>query len=109
MKGLHVKIIEAIGTADNEHVVYFLLTAYVETLDYYDPLRSCLPEDVKSLPIAGISDVAARLRTLRRVIVQYAQSQMRLLLQEALDVFHAALRRLTEREHAFGPASTIAG
>lgn len=94
-----MKIIEAIGTADNEHVVYFLLTAYVETLDYYDPLRSCLPEHVKSLPIVGISDVAARLRTLRRVIAQYARSQVRLLLQEALEVFRAALRRLREREH----------
>lgn len=90
-----MKIIEAIGTADNEHVVYFLLSAYIETLDYYDPLRSSLPEDVKRLPVAGMSDVVGRLRALRSTIEQYAQSHVRPLIAEVLEVFSASLQRLS--------------
>ncbi|MGZ5094423.1 MAG: hypothetical protein ACXWCY_20470 [Burkholderiales bacterium] len=89
-----MKITEAIKTADTEHVVYFLLTAYVETLDYYDPLRSCLPEHVKRLPMTGMSDVSERLRALRTAIGKYAQSQARLLIEEVVEVFGAALQRL---------------
>lgn len=98
-----MKITEAIKTADTEHVVYFLLTAYVETLDYYDPLRSCLPEHVKRLPMAGLSDVAQRLRALRTTIEHYAQSQARLLIEEVLEVFSAALQRLRalQKSHQF--------
>jgi hypothetical protein len=98
-----LKITDAITTADTEHVVYFLLTAYVETLHYYDPLRSSLPEHVKRLPMAGISDVAERLRALRTSIEQYAQSQARLLIEEALEVFSAALQRLKalQNSHQF--------
>jgi hypothetical protein len=98
-----LKITDAITTADTEHVVYFLLTAYVETLHYYDPLRSSLPEHVKRLPMAGISDVADRLRALRGSIERYAQSQARLLIEEVLEVFSAALQRLKalQKAHQF--------
>jgi hypothetical protein len=102
-KGLNLKITDAITTADTEHVVYFLLTAYVETLHYYDPLRSSLPENVKRLPMAGISDVSERLRALRTSIEQYAQSRARLLIEEVLEVFNAALQRLRtlQKAHQF--------
>jgi hypothetical protein len=102
-KGLQLKITDAITTADTEHVVYFLLTAYVETLDYYDPLRSSLPEHVKRLPMAGVRDVAERLRALSGSIEQYAQSQARLLIEEVLEVFSAALQRLKalQKAHQF--------
>jgi hypothetical protein len=98
-----LKITDAITTADTEHVVYFLLTAYVETLHYYDPLRSFLPEHVKRLPMADISDVSERLHALRTAIEQYAQSQARLLIEEALEVFSAALQRLSalQKAHQF--------
>ena len=86
-RGLQLKITEAIKTADTEHVVYFLLTAYVETLDYYDPLRSSLPEHVKRLPMMGISDISDRLRAVRGAIEQYAKSQARLLIEEVVEVF----------------------
>ena len=93
-KGTHLQITEAIQTADTEYVVYFLLTAYVETLDYYEPLRSCLTEDIKRLPVTGLADVSERARALRTVIDQCAQSQARLLIDEAVEVFGAALQRL---------------
>ena len=95
-----MQISEAIRRADTEHVVYFLLTAYVETLDYYDPLRSSLPRHVKRLPLAGISDVSGRLHALRTAIEQYAESKIQLLIQEAIEVFSAALQRLTVLQKA---------
>ena len=101
-----MKIIEAIESADTVHVVYFLLAAYVETLDYYDPLRSCLPDHVKSLPVADISDLAARLGTLRSLRDQHTRSRLRMPLEEALEVCGAAMRRLSE--HARRSASNAA-
>jgi hypothetical protein len=100
---VQLKITEAINIADTEHVVYFLLTAYVETLHYYDPLRSSLPEHVKRLPMAGISDVSERLRALRTAIEQYAKSQARLLIEEVVEVFSTALQRLSalQNTHQF--------
>ena len=95
-----MKITEAIKTADTEHVVYFLLTAYVETLDYYDPLRSSLPEQVKRLPMTGIPDISDRLRAVRGAIEQYAKSHARLLIEEVVEVFGAALQRLSALQEA---------
>jgi hypothetical protein len=98
-----LKITEAIKTADTEHVVYFLLTAYVETLHYYDPLRACLPEHVKHLPMTGMSDISERLRAVRSAAEQHAEPQARLLMGEVLEVFSAALQRLSElqKTHQF--------
>ena len=95
-----MKITDAITTAGTEHVVYFLLTAYAETLDYYDPLRSRVPANVKRLPLKGASDVAERSRTLYRIIERTAEPQTRALLEEALDVFSAAAKRLTSLQSA---------
>jgi hypothetical protein len=89
-----LKITEAIRTATTEHVVYFLLTAYVETLDYYDPPRSFVPEHVRRLPVTEFSDVSNRLRALRTAIEQYTRSKIRPLIKEAVEVFTAALQRL---------------
>jgi hypothetical protein len=87
---------DAIRTAQTEHVIYFLLTAYVETLDYYDPPRSCLPSCVNRLPIVGNGDVTERLRALRETLDSNVQdsSDVRAILQEALDLFDTAWQRL---------------
>ena len=95
-----MKITEAIQTADTEHVVYFLLTAYVETLGYYDPLRSSVPRDVKRLPVTGMADVSERLGALRLTIEHYARSKTRLLIEEAVEIFSVALQRLTVLQKA---------
>ena len=93
-----MKIIEAIRTADTEHVVCFLLTAYIETLHYYDPLRSCIPETVKRMPLAGIPDVAGRVPVLRNALEQHRNSRERPVMSEALEVFSAAFERLDRRK-----------
>ena len=87
---------EAIKSARTEHVVYFLLAAYVETLDYFDPLRSSLPQSVKKLPIEGLADVVERLGAVRAAILERTpcETRARLLFMEAVDVFTAASQRL---------------
>jgi hypothetical protein len=89
-------ITDAIETAQTAHVVYFLLTAYVETLGYYDPLRSTLPPCVRRLPVAGIRDVTRRLRALRETPVSNPRNgaDVRALLDEAVALFDTARRRL---------------
>ena len=89
-------IVNAIRLAHTEHVVYFLLTAYVETLDHHDSVRSSLPAPVKRLPMAGKIDVVERLRALRDAAVAHAQSacNVRVVIQEAVEVFSAAVQRL---------------
>jgi hypothetical protein len=89
-----VKITQAIRNAENEHVVYFLLTAYVETLGYYDPLRSSLPEHVKALPICGLPDVAQRLSTVQRLLERRTEHDKAGVLEEAADVLAASAQRL---------------
>lgn len=90
-------IIEALGQADTDHIVFFLLTAYAESLAWYGSTKSCVPARVLRLPIAGIKDVIERVQALRRARRAYAQRpfRTRLLLDEATDVFDTASRRLS--------------
>ena len=94
-------IAQAIKTAQTEHVIYFLLAAYVETLGYYDPLRSSLPPHVHRLPIAGTIDVNERLCALRNTLDAKRQdsSGVQGVLREAVDVFDTALQQLRNLEH----------
>ena len=85
---------DAIKLAETEHAVYFLLTAYVETLDYYDPPRSSIPARAKRLPIAGKADVVERLHVLRNTYTP-SGSIAGAVIEEAVDVFSAASQRLT--------------
>jgi hypothetical protein len=57
-------ILEAISTATNEHAVYFLVTAYLESLQHF-PRGLGLPKSVMKLPIAGIDDLEERLTSLQ--------------------------------------------
>jgi hypothetical protein len=97
MKKEHrLMLTDAIMLAQTEHVVYFLLAAYVETLDYGDPSRSAIPAPAKRLPLKGKADVCERLRMLRNSCKAHAQSGSRAasVMKEAVHVFSAALARL---------------
>ncbi|MGZ8267932.1 MAG: hypothetical protein ACXW20_10240 [Burkholderiales bacterium] len=60
-------IADAIDSATTEHAVYFLVTAYIESLHHFH--RSLgIPERVIELPIAGAEDLAERLAALRHNI-----------------------------------------
>src|SRR5258706_1326468 len=84
---------DAIELAQTEHIVYFLLTAYVETLDSYE----FIPARAKQLPMAGKADVLDRLRILRNLRKAHAQngSKEHAVIEETIDVFSTALQRLT--------------
>lgn len=89
-------ITDAIRLARSEHVVYFLLTTYVETCAHHDN-DGTLPEAVKRLPIAGESDLAERIRALSLASAMGAPhaGSASALSSEALDVLAAATQRLT--------------
>ena len=58
-------ILDAINSADNEHAVYFLVTAYLESLQHF-PRGLGLPKSVVKLPIGGRDDLEQRLTSLKQ-------------------------------------------
>jgi hypothetical protein len=84
---------DAIREANSEHAVYFLLTGYVETLQF----SKILPDRLVELPLEGLRDLRLRLERL----VAHFETTIRLMdnaacdvIGEAIQVFDAALRRL---------------
>lgn len=92
---------EAIRDANTRHEVFFLLTAYVEAVGYCDQ-ENLLPWQVRELPLAGIEDVKARIYGLhprvRSMTPGYDDEVARRIINEALDVYTTALRRLASLE-----------
>jgi len=88
-------MIDVIREADNEHEIYFLLTAYVEAVRHCDPLHH-LPEVVRALPLTGVEDVRDRTERLRAVLESPGalDDMKRLVLAEAHGIFAVARRRL---------------
>ena len=94
-----MRITEAIELATTEHVIHFLLTAYVETLHYYDTTRAVVPANVQSLPLTGKPDVNKRLHVLRGTLTACCDNaDARLAIEEGIDVFTAACSRLRALE-----------
>ena len=86
-------IANVIAKADSEHVIYFLLGAYVEATQF----GRNLPERLTKLPIAGMPDVETRYEQLIEEFRNASHQQRektRLEIDEALDIFETALRRL---------------
>jgi hypothetical protein len=103
-------ITHALDLAKSEHVVLFLLTAYVDTLHYYEENLSALHPQVTGLPLTGRADVAARLRVLRDAQHRgdgHARA-VPALVQEVIDVFAAASRRLNILAQARRPRRAAA-
>lgn len=90
-------ILDALRLANSEHVVYFLLTAYVETLHYCGEAQFAVPPHVTKLPLSGKSDVMARLRAFSRAArdAERHPPAMRCVIEEAAEIFAAASRRLS--------------
>jgi hypothetical protein len=92
-------IANVIAKADSEHVIYFLLGAYLEAIQF----GRNLPERLTSLPVRGLQDVEARYEQLieeSRSASRQQREKARLEIDEALHIFDTALRRLQllERE-----------
>jgi hypothetical protein len=84
---------DAIRTARSEHTVYFLLTAYLESLQF----SRKLPDYVTALPLAGLNDLEWRFE---RLFAEFESevgakdaNQLHDLL-EAINVFEVSVSRL---------------
>jgi hypothetical protein len=62
-------IVDAIRSASSPHAVFFLVTAYIESLRHFER-SSGVPPQALALPIAGARDLAARARVLKRVLLR---------------------------------------
>jgi hypothetical protein len=90
-------ISDVIAEAGTEHEIYFLLTAYLESVRFGDRF-GLLPEHITRLPVSGPADVKKRLDDLRTECAQamfQSNERTRRFITEALDVVGAARDRLT--------------
>jgi hypothetical protein len=88
-------IIDALRRAGTAQDVCYLLTSYVETLQFCDAARQ-LPADVTVLPVRGPDDITARLagmRAIRPPVRKFGTTQ-NAILDEAINLFSEALLRL---------------
>ncbi|HEX2827635.1 MAG TPA: hypothetical protein VHP37_14885 [Burkholderiales bacterium] len=95
MKGSQIMIIiDALKLAASEHIVYFLLTAYVETVEYRGGAARAVPEDATRMPVRDAGDVMRRLSLLRsRRAVTTAPRDAKMI-DEVTSAFSAAADRL---------------
>lgn len=86
---------DVILEASSEHEIFFLLTAYVESLRYCDK-RATLPEALTRLPLSGLGDVRNKLEGINAEIGRSAggTAARQAVLSEAADIFATALERL---------------
>jgi hypothetical protein len=85
---------DAIQEADTEDEIFFLLAAHIEALRFCDKLR-LLPWQVRDLPLAGSDDLKARIYGLRlRGTAFDTDHEVCPVVEETIDVFRTALRRL---------------
>ena len=93
-------ITDVMRQAKTEHEIYFLLTAYVQSVRFGDKL-SLIPENLTALPLAGIEDVAKRCQQLM-VELDHASRELNdkycEVTKEALHIFGTALTRLRALE-----------
>ena len=82
-------IVDAIGSAGTEHAVYFLVTAYIESLTHFERACGVSPEAL-ALPVRGRADLERRARALdRRTAVPLeavvAHAELAAVLERALE------------------------
>ena len=88
----HLTIIDVIREANNEHEIYFLLTAYVEAVRYGDKFNT-LPAQMRDLPLADMANVKERVDKIKAGLDR-TNFLDRPIIKEAMDIFIVALDRL---------------
>ncbi len=92
-----MQMLDVMRRVNSEHEVRFLLSAYIETLQFYDTARS-LPQGVTALPLAGVDDVRERFEALLDIDLSGSAVQggerVHAIVREAAELFGAALARL---------------
>ena len=97
-----------IREAKTEQEIYFLLTAYIEAVQFADRLN-CLSENLTRLPLSGLEEL--RQRSVKLVAELDAASKrlddsVCTVIKEALEVFGVALTRLESYERLSQPNGT---
>lgn len=95
---------DAIDNASSEYEIYFLLTSYIESVQYCRRLNK-LPGHFLHLPMTGMADVRMRLDGLSLEFDQLSQSadhEQRVRIGEAVEIFAAALSRLRRLDQGTG-------
>lgn len=98
---------DAIRKANSEHVIYALLTAYVETLQF----SRKLPEHLTVLPIGGLHDLQSRFEKLANDL----ETTIRLPdvsafdVVQTLSVFDSAINRLSQVQREGGGQGEVRG
>lgn len=97
-------IIDAIKSAQTKHALYFLLTAYVETLAFVESI----PEKVRKLPIRGKADVRMRWKVIQDLLRgPLPDRQVGPKIEEAADIsvrrLHNSTSSMTETQQTAGP------
>lgn len=92
-----MQIIDVMRRLNTEHEISFLLTAYIETLQFCDSAKR-LPPGVGSLPLRGAEDIEARFTELLGAeLCGLARSHcdtQGAIAREATEIFGAAYTRL---------------
>lgn len=90
-----MKLCEAMNEAGSEGAVYFLTSAYVESLQH-SHCASALPAHLTTLPLEGMCDLKRRSDVLKVLLAMYYPEQHTTdsVLVEAHEVFETALRQL---------------
>jgi hypothetical protein len=94
---------DAIESAVSEHAVYFLLTAYVESLQHFHTSLH-IPQCVIALPLGGLDDLVERVQTLREMSA--APDRDIAPDDEALAILECALKRLRKLPQSVRPEET---
>jgi hypothetical protein len=82
---------EAIDSAANEHAIYFLVTAYIESLQHFDRDLG-IPASVVKLPVEGLGDLEERLTSLMKHVHRPLESVIPA--SEVMAVLASAVKRL---------------
>lgn len=90
-------IIDVMRRLNTEHEIQFLLTAYVETLQFYGAEKR-LPPGVATLPLNGVDDIEARFTDLLGAelcgLARSPRDTQGAIAHEATEIFGAAYTRL---------------
>lgn len=95
-----MRLIDVMRRLNTEHEIRFLLTAYVETLQFYDTAKQ-LPPGVATLPLKGVDDIEVRFNVLldadlcgHAQSLRYRCDKQGAIAKEATEIFGAAVTRL---------------
>jgi hypothetical protein len=103
-------IIDALKLASSEHVVYFLLTAYVETVEHRGLASRALPKEAKRMPVRDADDIMRRLRVLQAKRPAANARREAKMIDDVVAAFSAAaekLRALGARVSAPGVGQSV--